>query len=84
MIEMDDVRAAKSRRRKKDAEKKAPIGILLKTWGRVINTRPGPPPGSMEKANTAGNTTKPARIAMRVSKPTTVRVLVVRFSFFDR
>ena len=70
--EMADVSAAKSTSRKKTAPTNCPIGMLLNTFGSVMNISPGPalsaelsPP---EKANTAGTIISPARKAIPVSK----------------
>ena len=39
------------------------VPIWLKIYGSVSNTRPGPAPGAMPAANTAGITAKPAMMA---------------------
>ena len=64
---MDEVRAATDSNRKKIAPINQPIGIWAKTEGSVTKVRPGPDPGSMPKANTAGNTISPPKIATPVS-----------------
>lgn len=70
--EIEDVRAAKNTNMKNVVPINPPIGMLLNTFGSVMNISPGPafkfsavPP---EKANTAGITISPAKKAITVSK----------------
>ena len=65
--EIDEVRAASSRARKKKMAMMPPSGRLLKMCGSVMNTRPGPSPGLMPKAKTAGMMAQPAIRAKSVS-----------------
>jgi len=72
-MEMADVRAATRIVTKKMMAMTAlsqgsPAPILLKMNGNVSNTRPGPAPGSMPAAKTAGITAKPAMMANRRSE----------------
>ena len=48
-----------------------PNGISLNTLGSVMNTRPGPEPGSTPNAKHDGKMTRPAISATSVSRPAT-------------
>ena len=61
--------AAKLMKRKKSVHHSCPRGICSKTLGSVMNTRPGPLPGSTPKAKHAGKMMRPAMRATRVSTP---------------
>ena len=62
-------RAAKLMNRKNSVPHNWPSGIWLNTLGSVMNTRPGPAPGSTPNAKHAGKMTRPAMSATRVSSP---------------
>ena len=66
-MEMEEVRAASSSATKKKMAITPPSGIWLKICGSVTNTRSGPSPGLMPKANTAGMMAQPAMMAKSVS-----------------
>ena len=70
--EIDEVNAANKTKTKKTQPTISPNGILLNTFGKVTNIRPGPafnadwsPP---EKAKTEGIIIRPAKNAIPVSK----------------
>ena len=70
-----DVNAAINTRKKNKPPRNIPNGISLNNDAMVTNKRPGPELGSIPKANRAGNITSPARIAIAVSKNTTIPTL---------
>ena len=61
--------AAKLMNRKNSVPHSCPTGIWLNTLGSVMNTRPGPLPGSTPNAKHAGKMMRPATSATAVSKP---------------
>ena len=63
-------RAAKDMNTKNREPQKRPKGILLKMFGRVTNTRPGPEPGLTPKAKQAGKMMRPAMSATTGSSRT--------------
>ena len=70
-----DVDAAIKTKKKNKPPRNIPNGISLNNDAMVTNNRPGPELGSIPKANRAGNITSPARIAIAVSKNTTIPTL---------
>ncbi len=66
-MDMDDVNAATASNKKNRIQKKYPPGICWNTLGKVMKTNPGPAPGSMPNANTAGKMAMPANSAIPVS-----------------
>ena len=84
--ETDDVRAEKRTVRKnRMAAMELSQGIVWpiceKMYGRVSNISPGPQPGSMPAANTAGMMAKPASIANNKSETAVPTPVTRRFSF---
>jgi len=57
-----------------------PKGMSTKADNKLTKTRPGPAPGSKPYAKIIGNIARPAKIAMRVSKPATVSEVLKIFS----
>ena len=85
--EIEEVNAAKKTSRKKMAPRISPIGILLNTFGRVMNIREGPAfkfsKFPSEKMKTEGTIIRPAKNAKPVSKNSICLTEVSRFvSFF--
>ena len=74
------LRAAIDKRVKNAGPIILPNGMSTKTDKRLINTRPGPAPGSIPYAKIIGKMAKPAKIAIKVSKPATVREVLKIFS----
>ena len=70
-----DVKAAMNTRKKNKPPKNIPNGISLNRDAIVTNNSPGPEFGSIPNANSAGNITRPAIIAIAVSKNTTIPTL---------
>ena len=81
--EMDEVRAASSKARKKKMATMPPAGSWLKIYGSVVKTRPGPSPGLMPKAKTAGMMAQPAISANSVSATAVSVPILTIFSFLD-
>lgn len=73
-IDMDEVKAATRRAKKKRMATNPPAGICENTYGSVSNTRPGPDCGSSPNAKTAGIMATPAMSANARSE-TAVAVL---------
>ncbi len=80
-IEITEVKAAINKSKKKRAPKIFPPGICKKTFGNVMNTRPGPAVGSIPNAKTAGKIATPASRAIIVSATAMEQVTVDKFSF---
>ena len=70
-----EVNPAINTRKKNTPPKNIPKGTSLNNEAIVTNNSPGPALGSMSKANNAGNITNPAKIAIAVSKNTTIPTL---------
>ena len=70
-----EVKAAINTRKKNNPPRNIPKGISLKSEAIVTNNNPGPELGSIPNANNAGNMTSPAKIAIAVSKKTTIPTL---------
>ena len=70
-----EVKAAINTKKKNNAPKYIPKGISLNNEAIVTNNKPGPESGWIPKANKAGNITNPAKIAIAVSKNTTIPTL---------
>ena len=70
--------AAKLMNRKNSVPHSCPTGIWLNTLGSVMNTRPGPLPGSTPNAKHAGKMMRPAMMATSVSSPATRSASPVR------
>ena len=66
--------AAKDINRKNRAPQSLPPAIWLNTFGRVMNTSPGPAPGSTLNAKHAGMMIRPAISATNVSR---IRILIL-------
>ena len=80
-----EVNAAIKTRKKNRPPKNIPKGISLNNDAMVTNNNPGPEFGSIPKANKAGKITKPAKIAIAVSKKTTIPTLPgMSLSFLSR
>ena len=70
-----EVKAAINTKKKNNAPKYIPKGISLNNEAIVTKSKPGPEFGSIPNANNAGNITNHARIAIAVSKKTTIPTL---------
>ena len=70
--------AAKLMNRKKSVPHTCPNGICENTLGSVMNTSPGPLPGSTPNAKHAGKMMRPAMNATSVSSPAMRRASPVR------
>ena len=70
-----DVNAAINTKKKNNPPKNIPNGISLNKDAIVTNNNPGPAFGSIPNANNAGKITNPAKIAIAVSKNTTIPTL---------
>ena len=80
-----EVNAAIKTRKKNRPPKNIPKGISLNNDAMVTNNKPGPEFGSIPKANKAGKITRPAKIAIAVSKKTTIPTLPgMSLSFLSR
>ena len=77
--EIDDVIAAMARRRKKMIDMICPAAILLKMFGKVTNTSPGPLSGSMPNENAHGKIIIPAIRATMKSMITMENALRCKF-----
>ena len=86
MSDTDDVKAdARTVRKNRMAAMELIHGIstpiCAKMYGRVSKMRPGPLPGSMPAANTAGMMARPARMAKARSETAVPTPETSRFSF---
>ena len=82
---MIEVNAAINTRKKNNPPNTIPKGISLNNDAIVTNNNPGPEFGSIPKANKAGKITSPAKIAIAVSKKTTIPTLPgISLSFLSR
>ena len=70
-----EVNAAINTRKKNKPPRNIPKGISLNRDAMVTKRSPGPEFGSIPNANRAGNITRPAIIAIAVSKNTTIPTL---------
>ena len=82
--DMDEVSAAKLSRTKNSAPSTVPPVMLPKAIGSVTKIRPGPELGSRLCANTSGKIAMPAIRAIVVSRITTVRAVLSRFTSLPR
>ena len=80
--EIDEVSAASSSARKKRMATTPPAGIWLKIYGSVVKTSPGPSPGLIPNAKTAGMMAQPAISAKSVSARAVSVPIFTIFSFF--